>query len=156
MALSRSISDGANAIERSVLPDAMVLKVLRDWLEVGAIKFQDPNEAAIVYLGSAFERRLSTRVVAARVQELVCVCSTRKEVEDVLAAWRSIDGFIESPLPSDPSAIVELGALHHFTARKRYPVLCWVAEHGDLRPWAKWRANTSLFDASRFRVFGFG
>ena len=27
-------------IERSSLPDAMVLKVLRDWIEVGAIKFQ--------------------------------------------------------------------------------------------------------------------
>ena len=132
-------------VERSSLPDAMVLKVLRDWIEVGAIKFQHPSEANTVFLGSAFERRLSSGVVAAKVQEFVCICATRKDLELVHEAWRSIDGFIESGVESESSAISELGSLYHFSARRRYPVLCWVGDRGDLRPWAKWRANTSLF-----------
>ena len=36
-------------IERSSLPDAMVLKVLRDWIEVGAIKFQAASEGKTVF-----------------------------------------------------------------------------------------------------------
>ncbi len=132
-------------VELSSLPDAMVLKVLRDWLEVGAIKLQEPIDAETVFLGSAFERRLSTGVIAARVQELVCICSTTDEVSAVRDAWRGIDGFLENPPASEHSSICELGFLYHFSARRRYPVVCWVGERGDLRPWAKWRANTSLF-----------
>ena len=45
-------------IERSSLPDAMVLKVLRDWIEVGAIKFQ-LRATENSFFGSAFERRLA-------------------------------------------------------------------------------------------------
>ena len=44
----------------------------------------------------------------------MCICATRDELENVREAWRSIDGFIESGVESESSAISELGSLYHF------------------------------------------
>ena len=49
VAISRTTQTVRTLIERSSLPDAMVLKVLRDWIEVGAIKFQHASEEKTVF-----------------------------------------------------------------------------------------------------------
>ena len=132
-------------IETSELPDAMVLKVLRDWVEVGAIKLAASQHDGVVFLSSALERRLKAEFKDKSVRDFVSVCSNASEVEQVLDSWRQVDGFVEHLQWSREDAIVEIGTLLHYDVERRYPVVCWVSDLGDLSPWAQWRASNSVF-----------
>ena len=93
----------------------MVLKVLRDWIEVGAIKFQAKSEGKTVFLGSAFERRFkhwgrrckgsgSSYAFARRAMNWrMCV----RHGAALMVSSRVV-------LKSESSAISELGSLYHF------------------------------------------
>ena len=132
-------------VESSTLPDAMVLKVLRDWVEVGALKFASNDPNSVVFLSTVLERRLKSEFKDKKVRDLVSICSGATEVERVLASWREVDGFVEDPHWDTEDAIMQIGTLLHYEVERRYPVVCWVGERGDLSPWAQWRARNSIF-----------
>jgi len=132
-------------IETSHLPDAMALKVLRDWVEVGAIKETSVDRSGVVSLSSALERRLKTEFQGNRSRDLVSVCATAADLESVRKSWQEIDGYVEDAHWDSDDAIIELGTLLHYDLKKRYPVVCWIGERGDLVPWARWRAQNSVF-----------
>ena len=132
-------------METSELPDAMVLKVLRDWVEVGAVKETSAEKSGVVFLSAALERRLKTEFQGKRSRDLVSVCATAADLEKVRESWQEIDGYVEDSNWDSDDAIVELGTLLHYDRKKRYPVVCWIEERGDLAPWARWRAQNSVF-----------
>lgn len=134
-----------SVIENSSLPDAMILKILRDWVEMGALNLDDEGTHGPVFLSSVLERRLKVSNVAARVQDLISVCTSKTEIERVRQAWRQVDGFTEAMTPDNGGAIVEIGSLLHYDTQRRHTVVCWLSDSGDLSPWAQWRARSSLF-----------
>lgn len=131
-------------LELSPLADARVLKMCRDWLELGVLTRSDDSKG-MVRLSNILERYLGAWQQEDDSKEIASICSTQEQLESVRVAWLEVDGFIPAPELDVNQSIVHIGDLHQFKTDRRIRVTCWETSETDLRPWARWRKRETMF-----------